>query len=158
MWTSEANDAYLGLSCHYWTTNFEMVSLCLAVGHFSGRHTGANIAACLKQILSNYNINQALVSVVVTENASNMYLALRLGEWNSRQCFGHTLQLAIDDGIKMCPGVQEIIKSAKAIVSFYSRSTKATEKLKELQEQLNLPHCKLITDCPTRWNGTYYML
>jgi len=96
--------------------------------------------------------------VVATDNVSNMDLALRLGEWNSRHCFGHTLQLAIDDSIKMSPGMQEIIKSAKAIVSFYSRSTKATEKLKEFQEQLNLPHHKLITDCPTRWNSTYYML
>ena len=30
MWTSEANTiAYLGLSCHYLTANFELVSLCL---------------------------------------------------------------------------------------------------------------------------------
>ena len=76
-WTS---DVYLGLNCHYLTVTFEMVSLCLTVEHFSGRHTGANIAACLKQILSNYSINQAFVSVVVTNNASNMDLDLRLGE------------------------------------------------------------------------------
>ena len=70
-------------------------------------------------------------------------------------CFGHTLQLAIDDGIKMSP---EMIKSAKAIVSFYNCSTKATERLKELQGHLNLPNHKLIKDCPTGWNSTYYML
>ena len=51
MWTSEANDAYLGLSCHYLTANFELVSLCLAVEHFTGRHTGANIASCLNRFL-----------------------------------------------------------------------------------------------------------
>ena len=50
----------------------------------------------------------------------------------------------------MAPGMQEMIKSAKAIVAFYNCSTKATERLKELQEQLNLPNQKLITDCPTR--------
>ena len=49
--------------------------------------------------------------------------------------------------------MQETIKSDKAIVSFYNHSTKATIKLKELQEQLNLPNHKLITD---RWNSTYY--
>ena len=26
MWTSAANDVYLGLNCHYLTANFEMVS------------------------------------------------------------------------------------------------------------------------------------
>ena len=29
--------------------------------------------------------------------------------------------------------------------------------LTELQSQLNLPIYKLITDCPTRWNSTFYM-
>jgi len=71
---------------------------------------------------------------------------------------GTALKLAIDDGLKMSPGIQEMLKSAKAIVAFYIRSTKATERLKELQVQLNLPDHKLITDCPTRWNSTFYML
>ncbi|XP_065895779.1 zinc finger BED domain-containing protein 4-like [Dysidea avara] len=124
MWTSEANDAYLGLTCHFLTADFELVSLCLAVEPFTGRHTGVNIASCLKQILRDFTIDQAAVSAVITDNASNMDLASRLGEWNSRHCFGHTLQLAIDDGIKMSLGIREMIKSTKAIVAFYNRSTK----------------------------------
>ena len=158
MWTSEANDAYLGLTCHFLTADFELVSLCLAVEPFTGRHTGVNIAACLKQILRDFSIDLAAVSAVITDNASNMDLASHLGEWNSRHCFGHTLQLAIDDGIKMSPGIQEMIKTAKAIVAFYNRSTKGTERLTELQEQLSLTKHKLLSDCPTRWNSTYYML
>ena len=112
MWTSEANDAYLGLTSHFLLADFELVSLCLAVEPFTGRHTGVNIASCLKQILRDFNIDPAAVSAVITDNASNMDLALRLGEWNSRHCFGHTLQLTIDDGIKMSPGMQEMIKTA----------------------------------------------
>ena len=158
MWTSEANEAYLGLSCHYLTQEFELVSVCLAVEHFTGRHTGVNIASGIRHILSDYAIDQSTVSAVIADNASNMDLALRVGEWRSRHCFGHTLQLAINDGLKMSPGVQDMIKSAKAIVAFFHRSTKATEKLKELQVQLKLPGYKIITDCPTRWNSTYYML
>ena len=158
MWTSEANEAYLGLSCHYLTQEFELVSVCLAVEHFTGRHTGVNIASGIRHILSDYAIDQSTVSAVIADNASNMDLALRVGEWRSRHCFGHTLQLAINDGLKMSPGVQDMIKSAKAIVAFFHHSTKATEKLKELQVQLKLPGYKIITDCPTRWNSTYYML
>ena len=158
MWSSEANESYLGLSCHYLTHEFELVSVCLAVEHFSGRHTGVNIAAGIRHILSDYAIDQSAVSAVIADNASNMDLALRLGEWRSRHCFGHTLQLAINDGLKMSLGVQDMIKSAKAIVAFFHRSTKATEKLKGLQVQLKLPANKIITDCPTRWNSTYYML
>ena len=117
-----------------------------------------NIAAGIRHILSDYAIDQSTVSAVIADNASNMDLALQLGEWRSRHCFSHTLQLAINDGLKMSPGVQYMIQSAKAIVAFFHRSTKATEKLKELQVQLKLPANKIITDCPTQWNSTYYML
>lgn len=158
MWSSEANESYLGLSCHYLTHEFELLSVCLAVEHSSGRHTSVNIAAGIRHILSDYAIDQSTVSAVIADNASNMDLALQLGEWRSRHCFSNTLQLAINDGLKMSPGVQNMIKSAKAIVAFFHRSTKATEKLKELQVQLKLPANKIITDCPTRWNSTYYML
>ena len=158
MWTSEADEAYLGVSCHYLTQDFELVSVCLAVEHFSGRHTGVDIASGIRHILSNYAIDQSTVSAVIADNAANMDLALWLGEWRSRHCFGHTLQLAISDGLKMSPAVLDMIKSAKAIVAFFHRSIKATEKLNELQAQLKLPAQKIITDFPTRWNSTYYIL
>ena len=88
-----------------------------------------------------------------------MDLALWLGKWRSRHCFGHTLQLAINNnGLKMSLGIQDMIKSAKAIVAFLHHSTKTTEKLKELQVQLKLSANKIITDYPTQWNSTYYML
>ena len=74
------------------------------------------------------------------------------------ESFDHALQLAINDGLKMSPNVQDMIKSAKAIVAFSHRSTKATKKLKELQVQLKLPSYKIITDCPTQWNNIHYML
>ena len=151
-------DYTVTLSCHFLTVDFELVSLCLTVEHFSGRHTGANIASCLKQILTDYGINHSAVSAVVADNASNMDVAVRMGEWRSRHCFGHTLQLAIDDGLKMSPGIQDMLKTAKAIVSFYNRSYKATEMLTELQGQLNPPVTKLVNDCPTRWNSTFFML
>ena len=140
------------------TVDFELVSLCLTVEHFSGRHTGANIASCLKQILTDYGINHSAVSAVVADYASNMDVTVPMGECRSRHCFGCTLQLAIDDGLKMSPGIQDMLKTAKAIVSFYNCSYKATEMLTELQGQLNLPVHKLINDCPTRWNNTINML
>ena len=70
----------LGLTCHFLTARFELVLLCLAVEPFTGRHTGVNIASCMKQILRDINIDLAAVSAVITDNASNMDLASRLGE------------------------------------------------------------------------------
>ena len=57
MWTSEANDSYLGLSCHYLSQEFELKSVCLAVESFSGWYTGVNIASGTSNILSEYAID-----------------------------------------------------------------------------------------------------
>ena len=66
----------IGLSCHYLTQEFKLVFVCLAIEHFSGRHTGVNIALGISHVFSDYAINQSAVSAVVANNALNMDLAL----------------------------------------------------------------------------------
>ena len=89
-------------------------------------------------ILSDNAIEQSTVSAIIADNASNMDLALWIGEWRNRHCFSHALQLAINDGLKMSPGVQRHDKICQNHCSIFHRSTKATKKLKELQVQLKL--------------------
>jgi len=149
MWTSEANDTYLGLTCHLMTADFELTSLCIVVEPFTEKHTGVNTASCLKQILGDFSIDVAVVSAVITDNASNMDDLVS-------EIVGTALVILYSWPLMMglrCP--LEYKKSAKAIVAFYNHSTKGTERLTELQEQLR--H-KLLSDCPTTWNSTYYML
>ena len=56
------------------------MSVCLAVEHLSGRHTGVNIASSIRHILSDYAIDQFIVSAIIVDNASNMDSALRVEE------------------------------------------------------------------------------
>ena len=48
-------------------------------------------------------------------------------------------------------------KKCKDIVTFFHQSTKASDKLKEVQRQLGLPEAKLIQVVEARWNSTFYM-
>ncbi len=50
------------------------------------------------------------------------------------------------------------IAQVKRIVTFFHKSTKALEKLRIIQERLNLPELKLIQPVETQWNSTFYML
>ena len=78
MQTSEANDAYFGLSCYFLKVNFELVSLCLAVEPFFLEDIQEKILfSCLKQMLLDCGIHQ---SAVLAENASNMDLRLYVGD------------------------------------------------------------------------------
>ena len=71
-------------------------------------------------------------------------------------CIAHTLQLAVNKGLKVAR-VQRIIARCKAIVSHFKRSTKETYKLREKQELLKLSQ-QLVQDCVTRWGSTLSML
>ena len=72
-------------------------------------------------------------------------------------CFPHTLQLVIKDGFKNAY-LQELINMIRAIASYFNRSTKACDALKNLQKRLKLKELKLIRDTDTRWSATLGML
>ena len=71
--------------------------------------------------------------------------------------FAHTLNLAVSEAIKADTKIHQLRKSCRDIVSFFHRSVKASENLKEIQLQLGIPENKLIQEVETRWNSTYYM-
>ena len=72
-------------------------------------------------------------------------------------CIAHTLQLAVNKGLKVAR-VQRIIEHYKAIVSHFKRSTKGTYKLREKQKLLRLPQHMLVQDCVTCWGSTLCIL
>ena len=98
------------------------------------------------------------ISCCVTNNASNMISGIEKVEWNHLPCFAHTLNLVVQDSIKLDPLLRGVKEKGKSIVAHFHRSTKSHEKLRSIQEQLNLPQLKLIQDFVTRWNSTYLML
>lgn len=67
------------------------------------------------------------------------------------------MNLIVRKGIQQSQ-IQEIIRKVKAIIEYTRRSTVASAKLRETQQQMGQPQLRLKQDVPTRWNSTYYML
>nr|CAD7423129.1 unnamed protein product [Timema monikensis] len=91
-------------------------------------------------------------------NARNLQAAINGTYWIRRQCFAHTLQLAIKDAKTACPNITQIISKSRAIVGHYSRSSTANARLHAVQKTMDLPALKLIQDVETRWSSEYAML
>jgi len=53
---------------------------------------------------------------------------------------------------------RELLKNIREVTSYFKRSTKAADRLKKVQKQLELPVLKLVRDCETRWSSTFDML
>ncbi|XP_070410113.1 zinc finger BED domain-containing protein 4-like [Nothobranchius furzeri] len=70
----------------------------------------------------------------------------------------HTLHLVVIKALEQDRIVTSLLSKARNISGYIHRSSKANNRLHELQTQLNLPQHTLITDIKTMWNYTFYML
>ena len=157
IWTSRHTEGFLTVTCHYITPDWRLCTAVLSTMNFCGAHTAEHIAETLGKIADDWSIRTKIVCTV-TDNAANCVAAVRLLNWRHLPCFAHTLNLIVQDAIKADAVVADAQKKCKAVVSYFHHSVKASDTLREVQQQLKLPENKLINDVETRWNSTYYMM
>ena len=68
------------------------------------------------------------VYCTVTDNTSNIKVAVRTNAWNHLSSFAHTLNLIVHNLLSSLPEVQSLIQS-----TFFCRNTKAMDKLTVMQ-------------------------
>jgi hypothetical protein len=64
----------------------------------------------------------------------------------------------VTNAIKDDQELTNLIHKVKGIISFFHRSSKASDNLAVNQDRLNLPNHKLIQSIDTGWNSSFYML
>ena len=121
------------------------------------RHTVYNLLSNILSILDAWGIEKNKITCFVRDNAANITAAVREGDFTSIRCVDHTLQLAINGGLKV-EAVTDILKIVRAIVGHFHRSPAAHQLLMNTQTQLQLPEHHLSQEVCTRWNSTFYML
>ena len=160
LWTSIAQDGYIGVTAHFIDLEWEMKSIILTVEEMDERHTAANISERLKAIADEWKITKK-VGAVVHDNASNMLLAAKLlresSKWDHQNCVGHTLQLSIEAGLAVT-AISHLLAKARKLVGHFSHSTLATTQLHRVQERNKRLQRSLVRDVATRWNSSYLML
>lgn len=158
-WTTDnTTESYFGLTAHWLNEKFERSSYVLQCAKFTGQHTAENLLSTFERALDKWNISREKVHVVLRDNAANITKCFREGNIASVGCFAHTVQLCVNEGVLKQRSVLDIVKSAHKIVGHFKHSSSATDRLRSLQAELNLPHHQLIQDVPTRWNSTFFML
>lgn len=156
-WTSCATDSYITVTVHYVDEDWVMQSHVLQTRVFNEAHTGSNLAALLREVCRDWKVDDKHPALV-TDNAKNMILAGAGAEMDPHvRCIAHTLNLGSQKALKV-DKVLEILIKVRKMVTFFHKSPKATEMLRETQSQLNLPNHKLIQDVSTRWNSSLDML
>ena len=156
LWTSVANQGYISLTGHY-IKDWNLYSKTLATRLIDERHSGINIAKAISDIAADFEIES--IPCLVTDNAANMSVAAKEAGLAHTGCFAHTLQLCVEQGLKLNP-VAKALGAARKVVAYFNRSVLATKALNDKQLS-DYPKCKpkkVIQDVMTRWNSSYFMM
>ena len=154
-WSSQATKSYTTMTFHFINPNWEFEVYNLKTIELEKRHTAKNLQKAMDKSLADWKIEEK-VTGVVHDNAGNITLAVKNSEFaeESVSCSVHTLQLAVNTGLKK-PTVKSLISKASKTVGHFKHSYLVTQALKDQQKLLNLPNHKLIQSCATRFNSVY---
>ena len=100
----------------------------------------------LKNLMREWNIENK-ITAIASDNAANITVAIREGDWRQIPCFAHTLNLCVQSALQHLAAV---LKKVKSVVEFFKRSSQANQKLITMQKRLSLPTLKLKQDVATR--------
>ncbi|KAJ8940616.1 hypothetical protein NQ318_004540 [Aromia moschata] len=157
IWTSDSNKAYISVTIHF-IYNDQMVSRNIATKELEDvHHTGENIARALDSIFQEWNINNKIVTVV-SDNGANIKNDIRQMNVHHHPCIAHTLNLTVTESLDNIPLLNTVIKKCRSLFGHFKHSVVASQIIKEMQIQMNLPILKVKQYVRTRWNSCLIMM
>lgn len=168
LWTSDQTVSYMVVTAHYVDSNWNLQKRTLNFCSVPPPHSGLMLCDVLHKCLVEWGIEKKVWTVTV-DNAKNNDVAVRLLKENISykhtlplmgkifhvRCCAHILNLLVQDGLS---AIKDIIFKVRESVKYVTASEGRINLFNEIANQLQLSSKKLILDCCTRWNSTYFML
>ena len=102
MWSSYSLHSYLSYTINFVGNDWMLKIRCLQALYLPQEHTGENIVNALLGILESWNLDPTKQTCITTDIGSNMISAVNNHlNWTSLSCFGHNLNLAIENSLKI---------------------------------------------------------
>lgn len=95
IWCDKATRSSISLTIHFVDEAFELHSKLLGVVHFPGKHDGKRIAAKLKKLIEQWNLDRDKCTMLVCDGASNAVKAAKNLGVKHMSCIAHSLQLVL---------------------------------------------------------------
>jgi hypothetical protein len=147
LWSSRAKHGYLGLTATWINKNFEIIDVLLEISYFPSPHTAEAISEAIRKAMQKWEIENLVISIT-TDNGANVVAAIQnLVSIKRLSCAAHTLQLAINKGLKV---VEDLVLHVKKLINFFS-TQKQIERLIKVQKDIGYEEpLHLIQDVSTR--------
>ena len=158
-WTSRANESYISFTVVYVNGDWKMVTLVLSCSKNQGSTKREDLAASIEAMVKTHGLT---VHVVVgnTDCEPSMVKVGRIliekGVLMHVGCTCHRIECVtaqVLDG----PGMKKSMALAHAVVTRYTKSSQAAERLRELCGIVGIIPLRVIQDVETRWWSTQSM-
>ena len=123
-WTSCQNCSYETITIYNTDGDYVLYSHSLKTKDIAQTYNGMNNAEEIRGIIDEWGLSLDQVPAVTTDNASNMVLAMNVLEWTRIPCFSHSLQLAVEDELKL-PQVSYALARCRRLISYFHHSAKS---------------------------------
>ncbi|GET67422.1 zinc finger BED domain-containing protein 4-like [Rhizophagus irregularis DAOM 181602=DAOM 197198] len=122
MWTARNGQGYIGVTCFYIDTKFNLNEITLTVNYVRYSHTAQHVAESLEEVFNEWNLRDK-VFTITTDNAANMKKVIAIG--------------------KALVPVKALIMRVKRLIEFFMRP-KQSERLEDIQKKY--PNANLEND------------
>ncbi|KAG8650730.1 hypothetical protein MANES_07G068232v8 [Manihot esculenta] len=168
LWKSGQHISYMVVTAHFVDSEWKLQKRTLNFCDVPPPHTGVVICDVLQKCLVEWGIEDKVWTISV-DNVSYNDVAVRMlkdnlayknslalhGKLFHVRCCAHILNLLVQDGLSE---IAYIIKNVRESVKHLVDSESRRLIFSEIAKLLKLPSKKLLLDCGTRWNATYFML
>ena len=136
--TSLNNQSLISLTTHWIDDSCARRSAVLHVRRIEGSHSGAATCQMIEIMIDGWKISIERVHLVLTDNVSNMKKALRDCDLHGYECFAHSLQLVVNNGVLSQQMVIDTLTVSLKIVGHFKHSTLAYNSLDEIRVRLDM--------------------
>lgn len=166
IWVSSQTREYLTLTAH-WASYESLVrpqgqdfhcSALLSVALIDGEHDTHSIQKQLEYLWDTWISSSGLKKGFTVTDNDAIRNVLEDVDHETLQCFGHAVDLIVNEAIKSQRMVQNLLSIARKICERVQRSHKAKQRLAELQRVYELPGNQLVQDVPSKWRTSFLML
>ncbi|KAJ8923089.1 hypothetical protein NQ315_001641 [Exocentrus adspersus] len=154
-WVSVYSEHLMSITVHFINENFEKQSALLDCAAFEEGCTSLDYVEELKRITTDWGLENKVLLTVSNNNDNNFGREIKEQlNWDHFDCYAHTLNTIILDGLKPA---EPLLSKFRSLVAWF-RDSPASVQLLSYQEQSECAVKKLILDFPTRWNSTFDMI
>ena len=101
LWSNKGLLPYISYTIHWLDDEWDYKTRCLETFYLPSDHTATNIADALKDIQQTLKLPEEGQMSITTDNGANMICAVNILEWQRLLRFGHNLNLAVTNSLKM---------------------------------------------------------